>query len=329
MRIITFLLIAFNFSYSQIELPEYNSNDQVYRYTGFTLCYSEEHEQAKWVAYELTALKVAGSIDRTDNFYSDSRIITESASLADYKGSGYDRGHLAPAADMKWSFEAMRESFSLANMSPQLPGFNRGIWKKLEDQVRAFALSNQLIYIVTGPILEENLPKIGPNGVSIPNEYFKVILDYQEPELKGIGFILKNESSSTPLKSFIVSIDSLEQLTGLNFFPALPDSIEEILEASVNITSWGIKGNSSSTTSSIAVRCNGITLKGFQCKRNTTNENGYCWQHQNQTDGLKTPAKTNYSPSKSYASQCLGTTKAGRRCKRTTKDISGYCWQHK
>ncbi|MBI4722685.1 MAG: DNA/RNA non-specific endonuclease [Candidatus Stahlbacteria bacterium] len=215
-------------------LPAYTSQDDIVKHTAYTLKYNEPYEQAEWVAYKLTAERVKGIAKRTDDFRSDPMVKTGSAELSDYKNSGYDRGHLAPAGDMKWSETAMYESFYMSNMSPQMPGFNRGIWKKLEDQVRDWAVENEEIYIVTGPILEAGLSTIGKNKVGVPNYFYKVILDYKKPEFKGIGFVLPNQSSQYPLESYTVSIDSVEALTGIDFFPAIPDSLENVIESSLH-----------------------------------------------------------------------------------------------
>jgi endonuclease G len=187
---------------------------------------------------------------RTNDFREDYKVTTGSASLSDFKGSGYDRGHLAPAGDMKWSSTAMSESFYMSNMSPQKPGFNRGIWKKLESSVRNWADDNGEIYVVTGPILNEQFSTIGYNGVSIPNYYYKVILDYKEPELKGIGFILLHEKSSSSLKSFAVSIDEVERRTGIDFYHLLPDEIENQIESTIDISKWSFRSSSSGSGSS-------------------------------------------------------------------------------
>ena len=138
---------------------------------------------------------------------------------------------------MKWSKEAMSESFFMSNMSPQKPGFNRGIWKKLETLVRKWAVDNGSIYIVTGGVLKE-VQTIGTNQVSIPEYYYKVILDYREPEIKG-GFILKNQKSSDPLRKFAVSIDEVEKMTGIDFFHSLPDAIENEIELKYDIEKYG------------------------------------------------------------------------------------------
>ena len=198
------------------------------------------HEQAKWVAYEFTKAETFKKVNRTDNFKPDPKILTGSATSTDYKGSGFDRGHLAPAGDLSWSADAMSCSFFYSNMSPQTPSFNRGVWKKLEEQVRDWAKLYDTIYVVTGPILEDSLPTIGENKVSIPKYYYKVILEYKRNSTKAIGFILPNEKLSFPLNNFIVSVDSVEQITGIDFFHQLPDTIESEIEKSVCASCWEI-----------------------------------------------------------------------------------------
>ncbi|MBC8489973.1 MAG: DNA/RNA non-specific endonuclease, partial [Bacteroidetes bacterium] len=232
-----------------IGLPYYTQSDQIIFHTAYTLKYSEQHEQASWVAYTLKSSHTSGTVGRTDDFRIDYKVKTGSASLSDYKGSGYDRGHLAPAGDMKWSSTAMSESFYMSNMSPQHPSFNRGIWKKLEGNVRNWADDNGEIFVVTGPFLNGQFSTIGYNRVSIPNYYYKVILDYREPELKGIGFILPNQKSNSSLQSFAVTIDEVENRTGINFFHALPDEIEKQIESSIDVSKWSFRSSSSSGSS--------------------------------------------------------------------------------
>lgn len=282
-----------------LELPQLNSvNDKVIRKTGFSLLYNEVHEQASWVAYQLTQSETQGFVERTDNFREDPMVKTGSATSADYQGSGYDRGHLAPAGDMGWSSLAMSESFYYSNMSPQVPAFNRGIWKRLEEQVRSWAVDYDTLYVVTGPVLTADLSKIGPNQVSVPRYYYKVLLDYSEPQVKGIGFVMPNMGLKLPLQNYAVSIDSVERLTGINFFPKLVDNQEEIIEKTVCLScwNWGSLGGSSQSSvsgsgnssvsaprhpaASGAVQCSGITQSGVRCKRRTTSLNGRCYQHQ-------------------------------------------------
>lgn len=226
---------------TRLEIPKTNTQDIIINHTGFSLLYNEKHEQASWVAYELTKEKTNKLFKRTDQFKIDPKINSGSATDNDYLGSGFDRGHLAPAADMSWSFAAISESFYYSNMSPQTPSFNRGIWKKLEELVRTWAIENDTVYVVTGPVLTNELLSIGPNKVSIPKYYYKVILDYSEPSSKGIGFILPNEGSKEPLQNFAVSIDCVEKLTGIDFYPLLKDEQEEIIEKIICLECWSWK----------------------------------------------------------------------------------------
>ena len=221
-----------------LELPLFSSKEKIVVHTGFTLSYNETHEQANWVAYELTKEETNKTHKRTNKFLKDPKVKSGTAADEDYKNSGYDRGHLAPAADMGWSAESMAESFYYSNMSPQTPAFNRGIWKNLEELVRSWAIENERIYIVTGPILTKGLNVIGFNQVSVPQYYYKVILDYTEPEIKGIGFIMPNAGSKEELSGFAVSIDSVELLTGIDFFPRLEDEEETIIEKSLCVPCW-------------------------------------------------------------------------------------------
>ena len=223
---------------TNLEIPTANSKDIIIKHAGYSLLYNETHEQANWVAYELTKEETNKVYDRTDKFITDPKFITGTANDIDYSGSGYDRGHLAPAADMGWSSTAMAESFYYSNMSPQLPGFNRGIWKKLEALVRTWAVENYSLYIVTGPVLTNGLQSIGANTVSVPNYFYKVILDYYEPDIKGIGFIIPNAGSSEPLQNFAVTIDSVEKFTGIDFYPRLPDVQEKMVEKTLCIDCW-------------------------------------------------------------------------------------------
>lgn len=235
-----------------LELPATRPGDKVIAHTGYSLVYSEPHEQAAWVAYTLTKQETTKLYDRTDKFVPDPAVSTGSANNSDYSNSGYDRGHLAPAADMGWSQTAMAESFYYSNMSPQVPAFNRGIWKKLEELVRTWASEYDAIEIVTGPVLTDGLKTIGPDKVSVPRYYYKVILDYVEPDLKGIGFILPNAGSTEPLQHYAVTIDSVEKVTGIDFYPALPDEQEKVIENTLCIDCWrwsSVKSGSKSNDS--------------------------------------------------------------------------------
>ena len=223
---------------SLMEIPKIHPGDIIITHTGYSLLYDETYEQADWVAYELTKEETGKGAKRTNKFIRDPQVKTGSADNSDYSGSGYDRGHMAPAGDMGWSSTSMAESFYYSNMSPQEPGFNRGIWKNLEELVRTWAVENQAIYVVTGPVLTSGLATIGNNKVAVPKYYYKVILDYTEPGLKGIGFILPNKASKEPLQAFAVTIDSVEKFTGIDFFPQLPDMQEKSIESTLTLQSW-------------------------------------------------------------------------------------------
>ena len=317
----------------KLEIPKTSPKDQIITHTGYSLLYNEANEQASWVAYELTKEETHKLYDRTDKFIVDPLITTGSANDNDYKGSGYDRGHLAAAGDMGYSEKTMAESFYYSNMSPQEPSFNRGIWKKLEELVRTWAVENEKLYIVSAPVLTEGLPTIGANKVSVPKYYYKVILDYTEPDIKGIGFILPNKGSNEPLQSFAVSIDSVESITGIDFFPQLPDDQEKKIESSlcINCWTWVSSNTSIGTTnkSSVSVQCQGITKSGSRCKKMTSNPSGYCYQHESQqsknTINQTQPEK---SERRSFSVQCSATTQAGNRCKRLTFSPNGRCSSH-
>ena len=225
---------AFDFAW-----PAYETNQIIIERPYYTLRYSEEHEQAMWVAYALFADSLRqNTFERKDDFREDTRVKTGSASLKDYKGSGYDRGHLAPAADFSYDEFALSQSFYMSNMSPQDGSFNRGVWKKLEEQVRDWAMDNDQIYVVTGPVLNKKFKTIGTNGVSVPEYYFKIVLDMRKPDIKAIAFLMKNEKSSADLTTFVVTIDSIEKLTGLDFFPEISDQLENALEGSIMTSRW-------------------------------------------------------------------------------------------
>ncbi len=296
-----FLLVAIPFSFSQktaitpegkkiilyeLEIPKTNPKDIVVIHSGYSLVYNESHEQASWIAYELTKEETKKIYERTDKFLTDPKVKTGTANDKDYSRNGYDRGHLAPASDMGWSTAAMAESFYYSNISPQDKSFNRGIWKHLEELVRTWAVENNSVYVVTGPVLTSGLSSIGANKVSVPKYFYKVILDYTEPAIKGIGFIMENASSSSPLQNFAVTIDSVEKFTGIDFFPALPDDQEKLIEGTLCIKCWswkssGKKSNKDENKLSASVQCKGVTKTGVQCKKNTLNTSGYCYLHEN------------------------------------------------
>ena len=326
--ILLLILCLSNKSFAQDLLPT-STTGQIIKHTFYTLSYSEPNEQAECVYYELTPAFVNGSQPRKDEFRPDPMVSTGSAQLSDYRGSGYDRGHLCPAADMKLNATSMSETFFLSNMSPQDPSFNRGIWESLEATVRSWAITEGMIYVVTAGVLTSNKGKIGASGVTIPQYYYKVIY---APKCQGkmIALVLPNEKGTKQLPEYVVSVDYVESLTGIDFFPTLNDSIENALESHSDASLWTFSQYTSSSSSkkSPAVQCKGIAKStGNRCKNMTTNENGYCNVHQSQVNGtINSTIST--SPS-SGDGRCQAITHAGTRCKRKAEEGSIYCWQHK
>lgn len=223
-------------------LAESDRDDQIIKRSHYQLSYNNEHEVANWVAYTLDHTKIKNCVSRKDDFRADPEILDGSAVLADYSGSGFDRGHLVPAGDMKFDRSAMSSTFFLSNMTPQPAKFNRGLWSSLENLMRAWAFKYKQVWIVTGPVLSEDLPVIGrQNQVSVPSEYFKVILRKESGKWKGIAFLIATSVPFPQLASYAVSIDTIEDMTGIDFFPTLNDSSEEEAESQENESAWDMK----------------------------------------------------------------------------------------
>jgi len=208
--------------------------------TGYILSHNAEHKVADWVAFHLTSERAEGECERSEDFRADKDLPAgQRSELKNYKNSGYDRGHLAPAASMAWNEYVMSESFLLSNMAPQIGiGFNRHIWKKLESLVREWATEREELYVVTGPIyISSEIENIGDNKVSIPTHFYKVIFD--PSSIEAIAFILPNKYLKTKdLPTFITSIDDVEEKTGLDFLPLLKDNIENNIEAVIQPEMW-------------------------------------------------------------------------------------------
>ena len=233
---ISFFLISFLYQpilLAQLYLPK--SEGEIVKHSYIIMSYNEKHEQANWVFYKLNQRNINGDSKRKDNFRPDPFVSSGSAELIDYKGSGYDRGHLAPAGDMKMTNNSMSESFYLSNISPQYPSFNRGGWKRLETLIRKWAASKSL-NIYTASILGNDLNSIGPNQVSIPRKFYKIIFDTSNENV--IGFIMPNQKILKELRSFVVSIDEIEDSTGIEFFSEMEDYKENELESNIDLLNW-------------------------------------------------------------------------------------------
>ena len=234
-------------------LPALQPEEEVISHAALSLVYSEEHEQAKWVAHIITPDFIEGSLFRSNDFRPDPLVKTGSATEADYflkeeledgnfayDGFGYDRGHLAPSADFRWSALAMSESYFYSNMSPQLGDFNREKWAEAEGSLRSYLYRNRdtQLFVCTGGVLTDDLPVIerGVNKVSIPRQYWKVAVDMKNR--RGMAYLMQNKSLSESLITYFTSIDEIEKLTGIDFFADLPDDLENEVEAQNNPRDW-------------------------------------------------------------------------------------------
>ncbi len=221
-------------------LPTSTTN-QIAKHQYYTLSYSEKHEQAEWVAYVLTPNHIKKDHRKRPYFIYDKQVKTKSANYRNYKKSGYDKGHLVPAGDMRFSKKAFDDTFFTSNISPQNHKFNAGVWNRLEQKTRYWTGKYGKLYIITGGVLKDGLRTIGDENVSVPNEFYKIILDYSKPDVKAIAFLMPNENGNKALYKYVVSIDRIEQKTGIDFVPALPDDIENELEAKSDYKGWSFR----------------------------------------------------------------------------------------
>ena len=211
---------------------------QIIRHKGYTLSYNHEWRLANWVGYVLTAEETYGTVERSDWFAEDPQVKGVKVQHADYTHSGYDRGHMAPAADMKWDEQAMQESFYMSNICPQVHALNAGMWSSLENKARQWARRDSAIVVVCGPIVQHDHMMIGESCVAVPSHYYKVIASPYGKRPQGIAFIMPNEDLDAPLYTYATTIDSVESLTGIDFLYNLPDSLENYVEQNFDLKSW-------------------------------------------------------------------------------------------
>lgn len=225
-------------SLTALTQPATNSGSLI-QHSRFLLSYSEKHEQAEWVAYELEGNNLTSEQnDRNGlSFTPDPNVMTDSANPADYSGSGYHRGHLCPAADMAFDPVALRETFYMSNISPQTKAFNVGVWKEIESKTRNWAKSIGKITVITGPILsKQGIDQIGPNKVTVPVGFFKII--YAPKLQKAIGFVVPNQRTEKNPMRYAFNIDYIESITNINFFPSLAKDIETSIESNLDLLFW-------------------------------------------------------------------------------------------
>jgi len=211
----------------------------IVKHVFFRLSYSEAHEQAEWVAYELSKKQLSKNEIKRPYFVQDRDIKSESAHWRNYKNSGYDRGHLCPAGDRRFSYDAFHETFLTSNISPQNHKFNSGVWNRLEQKVRFWAKKYDGVFVITGGVLEKGLPTIGEERVSVPVEFYKIVVDASGEELKALAFLIPNRDTDKSFYDFVVTIDEIESKTGIDFFKALSNSEENNLERTIDLQAWG------------------------------------------------------------------------------------------
>lgn len=241
--IVNSLCFSQNINLEGIEIPIITEerSDRVITHKGYTVSYNYDWKIPNWVAYELTDLEVQGEVPRYDRFKPDPMVPQgATATTNDYKHSGYDRGHMAPAADMKWDEHVMKESFYLSNICPQNPNLNGGVWKDLEEQVRDLASQKGKIFVACGPIVNDMSNTIGENKVVVPQAFYKVLLQEENGEIHTIGFVYENVSGRKPMSTYAMTVDEVENLTNIDFFPSLPNKIENKVEAEVDFSKWTI-----------------------------------------------------------------------------------------
>jgi len=213
-------------------------SEQIIKKKSYIVSYNKETKNPNWVAWHLTSEHTDGTIGRNNSFYEDEDVQTPRANNEDYRGSGWSRGHMCPAGDNKWDAEAMRQSFSLINVCPQDASLNSGLWNSMEIECRNWARRFNDLYIVCGPVFyKSEHEQIGSNKISVPEAFFKVVLCLNGKP-KGLGIVVKNDAGASKKNLSFNSIDEVERITGIDFFPILPDGLEKEVESTLDMELW-------------------------------------------------------------------------------------------
>ena len=205
---------------------------------GYTVSYNVDNKIPNWVAWHLTSEHVDGKYKRTGGYQEDVEVPLPKATKEDYDSTRWSHGHMCPAADKKWDKTSIRESNLLTNICPQDRSLNSGLWNAIERNCRKWAVEYGDLYITCGPVLLNRVHEtIGENKIVVPEAFFKVILCLN-PKPKAIGFIVRNNEGKKKRDQYVNTVDEVERITGIDFFPALPDEIENEIEAYANIKDW-------------------------------------------------------------------------------------------
>jgi len=263
----------------------------------YSIGYDATAKEPAWVYYHLTRARLDSAVlARKGRFVSDPKTSDPQGNDKDYAGSRYDKGHMVPCEDMSFDELAMKETFYYSNCVPQTSKLNRGQWKNLEQLVRNWTMDNDALDVIAGPVLERGLKRLGKNQVVIPVRCYKVVLDYHSVPPKAIAFVMPNQDQAlAPVQSYVYSIDEVEALTGIDFFPELPDALERTLESQCDTTLWNwqvgrkpdsfpppkpvVETHEHPGNDTSSVQCSATTKKGGRCKRYTHSSNGKCSQH--------------------------------------------------
>jgi endonuclease G len=221
-----------------VEIPAIAEGEIVIERQAYTASYNKKTKCPNWVAWKLTSEHVDGPYKRMGSFHEEEEVPEPRATLQDYRGSGWSRGHMCPAGDNKWDGEAMYESFLLTNCCPQNANLNSGDWNQIEMTCRRWAEKYGDIYIVCGPILfKKEHETIGDNHIIVPEAFFKVVLCLNGTP-KGIGFVRRNTETSKRKDLYVNSISEIERITGITFFPLLPDDVAKEVKTKANLEDW-------------------------------------------------------------------------------------------
>ena len=218
-------------------MPSSSTGDIVY-HDHYTISYNEAFEQAEWVVYQLKRGHLTDDMRERPDFIEDPKVRSKSADWRNYRGSGFDRGHLCPAGDRRFSEFAYKETFYTSNITPQIPEFNAGVWNDLEKQVRIWCKKYGDLYVATGGVLKPGLTTIGQEDVAVPEMYFKVIARGSGEEFKVIGFLIPHKTLFDSYDHYVVPVDRIEEATGLNFFEKMPASLIGESERRIKLTDW-------------------------------------------------------------------------------------------
>lgn len=222
----------------EVPMSKHRLDEHIVYHLGYTVSYNSTLLIPNWVAYQITADEAKGNVPRSGSFCLDPQLDEDTAFPSDYTSSGWDRGHMAPAGDMKWDEDAMKESFYMSNICPQSKELNGGAWRVLEEAIRKWAIRDGAIWVVCGPIVDSNCVTIGENKVTVPKAFWKVICKQKDDAYCSIGFLFPNEDCKGSIYDYSCSVDNIEEKIRYDFFHLLPDYLEEPMESTFNAKDW-------------------------------------------------------------------------------------------